>query len=347
MNMFFDKILGVFSNDLAIDLGTANTLVYVKGEGIVLSEPSVVAVSTGNRTKNRVVAVGIEAKNMLGKTPGNIVAIRPMRDGVIADFEVTEAMLRHFIHKVHNRRTFVRPRIIIAVPSGITQVEKRAVRESAESAGAREVFLIEEPMAAAIGAGLPITEPTCNMIVDIGGGTTEVAVISLKGIVYSRSVRVAGDKMDAAIIQYIKRKYNLLIGERSAEIIKISIGNAYPDPQDLETIEVKGRDLASGIPKILSIDSEEIRIAISEQIDAIVETVKIALEQTPPELSADIVDRGIVLTGGGALLKNLDKLIREETSLPVTVTEDPLSTVALGSGKALDNLEILKDIVIS
>jgi rod shape-determining protein MreB len=347
MNLFFNKILGVFSNDLAIDLGTANTLVYVKGEGIVLSEPSVVAISTGNRFKNRVVAVGIEAKNMLGKTPGNIVAIRPMRDGVIADFEVTEAMLRHFIHKVHNRRTFVRPRIIIAVPSGITQVEKRAVRESAESAGAREVFLIEEPMAAAIGAGLPITEPTCNMIVDIGGGTTEVAVISLKGIVYSRSVRVAGDKMDAAIIQYIKRKYNLLVGERSAETIKISIGNAYPDSQNLETIEVKGRDLASGIPKILSIDSEEIRIAISEQIDAIVETVKIALEQTPPELSADIVDRGIVLTGGGALLKNLDKLIREETSLPVTVTEDPLSTVALGSGKALDNLEILKDIMIS
>jgi len=256
-------------------------------------------------------------------------------------------MLRHFIHKVHNRRTFVRPRIIIAVPSGITQVEKRAVRESAESAGAREVFLIEEPMAAAIGAGLPITEPTCNMVVDIGGGTTEVAVISLKGIVYSRSVRVAGDKMDSAIIQYIKRKYNLLIGERSAETIKTSIGNAYPDSQNLETIEVKGRDLASGIPKILSIDSEEIRIAISEQIDAIVETVKIALEQTPPELSADIVDRGIILTGGGALLKNLDKLIREETSLPVTVTEDPLSTVALGSGKALDNLEILKEVVVT
>jgi rod shape-determining protein MreB len=337
MNLFLDRILGVFSNDLAIDLGTANTLVYVKGSGIVLSEPSVVAISTGNRSKNRVLAVGVEAKNMLGKTPGNILAIRPMRDGVIADFEVTEAMLRHFIHKVHNRRTFVRPRIIIAVPSGITQVEKRAVRESAESAGAREVFLIEEPMAAAIGAGLPITEPTCNMVVDIGGGTTEVAVISLKGIVYSRSVRVAGDKMDSAIIQYIKRKYNLLIGERSAETIKTSIGNAYPDSQNLETIEVKGRDLASGIP----------RIAISEQIDAIVETVKIALEQTPPELSADIVDRGIILTGGGALLKNLDKLIREETSLPVTVTDDPLSTVALGSGKALDNLEILKEVVVN
>jgi rod shape-determining protein MreB len=344
---FLDGILGIFSNDLAIDLGTANTLVYVKGKGIVLSEPSVVAVSTGNRYKNRVLAVGLEAKNMLGKTPGNISAIRPMRDGVIADFEVTEAMLRHFIHKVHNRRTFVRPRIIVAVPSGITQVEKRAVRESAESAGAREVFLIEEPMAAAIGAGLPITEPTCNMVVDIGGGTTEVAVISLKGIVYSRSVRVAGDKMDSAIIQYIKRKYNLLIGERTAEVIKTSIGNAYPDPQNLETIEVKGRDLASGIPKILSIDSEEIRIAISEQIDAIVETVKIALEQTPPELSADIVDRGIILTGGGALLKSLDRLLREETSLPITVTEDPLSTVALGSGKALDNLEMLREVVIT
>jgi rod shape-determining protein MreB len=343
---FFDGLLGVFSNDLAIDLGTANTLVYVKGKGIVLSEPSVVAVSTIPRAKSRVLSVGIEAKKMLGKTPGSIVAIRPMRDGVIADFEVTEAMLRHFIHKVHNRRTFVRPRIIIAVPSGITQVEKRAVRESAESAGAREVFLIEEPMAAAIGAGLPITEPTCNMVVDIGGGTTEVAVISLKGIVYSRSVRVAGDKMDAAIIQYIKRKYNLLIGERTAEIIKTSIGNAYPDPQNLETIEVKGRDLASGIPKILSIDSEEIRVAISEQIDAIVETVKIALEQTPPELSADIVDRGIILTGGGALLKNLDKLLREETSLPITVADRPLETVALGSGKALDNLDLLKEIVI-
>ncbi|MEJ5359839.1 MAG: rod shape-determining protein [Desulfobacterales bacterium] len=342
----FNGLLGYFSNDLAIDLGTANTLVYVRGKGIVLSEPSVVAVSTSPRNRNRVLAVGLEAKKMLGKTPGSIVAIRPMRDGVIADFEVTEAMLRHFIHKVHNRRTFVRPRIIVAVPSGITQVEKRAVRESAESAGAREVFLIEEPMAAAIGAGLPITEPTCNMIVDIGGGTTEVAVISLKGIVYSRSVRVAGDKMDAAIIQHIKRKYNLLIGERTAEAIKTTIGNAYPDPENLETIEVKGRDLASGIPKILSIDSEEVREAIAEQIDAIVETVKIALEQTPPELSADIVDRGIVITGGGALLKNLDKLLRTETSLPITVAERPLETVALGSGKALDSLNLLKDILI-
>ena len=347
MNLLFDGILGVFSNDLAIDLGTANTLVYVKGKGIVLNEPSVVAVSTDNRSKNRVLAVGQEARNMLGKTPGNIVAIRPMRDGVIADFEVTEAMLRYFIRKVHNRRSFIRPRIIIAVPSGITQVEKRAVRESAESAGAREVFLIEEPMAAAIGANLPITEPTCHMVVDIGGGTTEVAVISLAGIVYSMSVRVAGDKMDQAIIQYIKRKYNLLIGERTAELIKTTIGNAYPDPQNVETMEVKGRDLASGIPKILSIDSEEVRVAISEQIDAIVEAVKIALEQTPPELAADIVDRGIVLTGGGALLINLDKLIREETSLPIIVADDPLTTVAMGSGKTLDSIETLKRVIIT
>jgi len=345
--LFLDSILGIFSSDLAVDLGTANTLVYVKGKGIVLSEPSVVAVRTDASLKNRILAVGAEAKNMLGRTPGNIIAIRPMRDGVIADFEVTEAMLRHFIHKVHNRRTFVRPRIIVAVPSGITQVEKRAVKESAESAGAREVYLIEEPMAAAIGAGLPITEPTCNMVVDIGGGTTEVAVISLAGIVYSRSLRVAGDKMDEAIMQYIKRKYNLLIGERTSEIIKTTIGNAYPEPQELESIEVKGRDLVSGIPKILAIDSEEIRMAISEQIDSIVETVKIALEQTPPELAADIVDNGIVLTGGGALLKNLDKLLREESGLPITVTEDPLSTVALGCGKVLDSIEILKQVMIT
>lgn len=343
---FLDKLLGTFSTDLAIDLGTANTLVYVKGKGIVLSEPSVVAVRTDYRLKNRVLAVGQEAKRMLGRTPGNIVAIRPMRDGVIADFEVTEAMLRHFIRKVHNRRSFVRPRIIIAVPSGITQVEKRAVRESAESAGAREVFLIEEPMAAAIGAGLPITEPICNMIVDIGGGTTEVAVISLAGIVYSHSLRVAGDKMDAAILQHIKRKYNLLIGERTAEIIKTTIGNAYPSEDSVDSIEVKGRDLVSGIPKILNIDSDEIRAAISEQLDAIVETVKIALEQTPPELAADIVDSGIVLTGGGALLKNLDKLLVKESSLPIAIAEDPLSTVALGSGKALDNIDILRQVVV-
>ncbi|MCP4114054.1 MAG: rod shape-determining protein [Desulfobacteraceae bacterium] len=348
MNLIVDSVLGVFSSDLALDLGTANTLVYVKGKGIVLSEPSVVAVRTDKRSKNKVLAVGSEAKRMLGRTPGNILAIRPMRDGVIADFEVTEAMLKHFIRKVHNnRRTLVRPRIVIAVPSGITQVEKRAVRESAELAGAREVFLIEEPMAAAIGAGLPITEPTCNMVVDIGGGTTEVAVISLAGIVYSRSIRVAGDKMDASISQHIKRKYNLLIGERTAEIIKTTIGNAYPDPENLETIEVKGRDLVSGIPKILAIDSEEICVAISEQIDAIVETVKIALEQTPPELAADIVDSGIILTGGGALLKNLDKLLREKSGLPIIVADDPLSTVALGCGKSLDNIEILREVVIT
>ena len=348
MNLIIDSVLGVFSSDLALDLGTANTLVYMKGKGIVLSEPSVVAVRNDPKVgKNRVLAVGAEAKNMLGRTPGNITAIRPMRDGVIADFEVTEAMLKHFIRKVHNnRRTLVRPRIVIAVPSGITQVEKRAVRESAELAGAREVFLLEEPMAAAIGAGMPVTEPTCNMIVDIGGGTTEVAVISLAGIVYSRSIRVAGDKMDTSIRQHIKRKYNLLIGERTAETIKTTIGNAYPDADSIETIEVKGRDLISGIPKILTIDSEEICLAISEQIEAIVETVKIVLEQTPPELAADIVDSGIVLTGGGALLKNLDKLLREKSGLPIIVADDPLTTVALGCGKALDSIEILREVVI-
>lgn len=344
--MLFDPILGLFSNDLAIDLGTANTLVYVKGKGIVLSEPSVVAVRKDAKGTNRVLAVGREAKMMVGRTPGNIVAIRPMKDGVIADFEITEAMLRHFIRKVHNRRNLLRPRIIICVPSGITQVEKRAVRESAESAGAREVFLIEEPMAAAIGAGLPITEPTANMVVDIGGGTTEVAVISLAGIVYSRSVRVAGDKMDDAILQYIKRKYNLLIGVRTSEIIKTTIGNAYPG-KEIETIEVKGRDLVTGIPKILTIDSEEVRSAISEQVETIVETVRIALEQTPPELAADIVDKGIMLTGGGSLLKNLDVLLREETKLPITVAEDPLAAVVLGSGKALDTLAILREVAVS
>ena len=343
--MLFDPILGLFSNDLAIDLGTANTLVYVKGRGIVLKEPSVVAVRKDAKGVNKVLAVGKEAKMMLGRTPGNIVAIRPMKDGVIADFEITEAMLRHFIGKVHNRTTLVRPRIIICVPSGITQVEKRAVKESAESAGAREVFLIEEPMAAAIGAGLPITEPTSNMIVDIGGGTTEVAVISLAGIVYSKSVRVGGDKMDEAILQYIKRKYNLLIGLSTAEIIKTTIGNAFPSDH-IETIEVKGRDLVTGIPKILTIDSDEVRKAISEQVETIVETVRIALEQTPPELAADIVDRGIVLTGGGALLKDLDALLREETKLPITITEDALSTVVLGSGKALDNISLLREVMI-
>ena len=343
--MLLDPILGLFSNDLAIDLGTANTLVYMKGKGIIISEPSVVAVRKDGRGGSKVLSVGREAKMMLGRTPGNIVAIRPMKDGVIADFEITEAMLRHFIRKAHNRRTLIRPRIIICVPSGITQVEKRAVKESAESAGAREVFLIEEPMAAAIGAGLPITEPTSNMVVDIGGGTTEVAVISLAGIVYSKSVRVGGDKMDEAILQYIKRKYNLLIGITTSEIIKTGIGSAYPTDQ-AETIDVKGRDLVTGIPKILTIDSDEVRQAISEQIETIIETVRIALEQTPPELAADIVDTGIVLAGGGALLKNLDVLLREETKLPITITEDPLSTVVLGSGMALDNISMLKEVTI-
>jgi len=344
MGFVTDAVLGVFSNDLAIDLGTANTLVFERGKGIVLNEPSVVAVRT-DRMKNRVLAVGLEAKNMLGKTPGNILAIRPMRDGVIADFEVTEAMLRHFILKVHRRRRFVRSRIVIAVPSGITPVEKRAVVEAAASAGAREVFLIQEPMAAAIGAELPVTEPKCNMVVDIGGGTTEVAVISLAGIVYSKTIRVAGDRMDFAIIQHIRRHYNLLIGERTAELIKITIGNAYPDLQNLETIEAKGRDLASGIPMSLSIDSEEIRTAISEQIDSIIETVKMVLEQIPPELSADIFERGIIITGGGALLKNIDKLIREESGLPVNVVDEPLSSVVIGAGRAIEDVELLKKII--
>jgi len=343
--MLLDPIFGLFSNDLAIDLGTANTLVYVKGKGIVLNEPSVVALKKENHGGNRILAVGKEAKTMLGRTPGDIVATRPMKDGVIADFDITETMLRYFIRKVHNRRTLVRPRIIISVPSGITQVEKRAVRESAESAGAREVFLIEEPMAAAIGADLPITEPTSNVVVDIGGGTTEVAVISMAGTVYSCSVRVAGDKMDEAIVQHIKRKYNLLIGLQTAELIKVNVGTAYPT-EEPECIEVKGRDLVTGIPKILTIDSEEVRKAISEQIETILETVRIALEQTPPELSADVVDKGIVLTGGGALLKNLDVLLREETRLPITITDDPLTTVVVGAGKTLDNLSVLREIAV-
>lgn len=344
----FDAIWGMFSNDLAIDLGTANTLVYLKGKGIVVSEPSVVAVQKDGMGGRKVLAVGTEAKKMLGRTPGSIVAIRPMKDGVIADFDITEEMLRYFIQKVHNRKTLVRPRIVICVPSGITQVEKRAVKESAESAGAREVYLIEEPMAAAIGAGLPITEASGNLIVDIGGGTTEVAVISLAGIVYAKSVRVGGDKMDEAIVQYLKRKYNLLIGERTAEQVKIEIGSAYPDPGgEVRTMEVKGRDLVSGIPKTLEINSNEIREALTETVNAIVEAVRIALERTPPELAADIVDKGVVLAGGGAYLRNLDALLREETGLPVVIAEDPLSCVVLGSGRVLDELALLKRVTIT
>ena len=343
--MIIDTVLGWFSNDLAIDLGTANTLVYVKGRGIVLSEPSVVAVSRDSRGPDRVRAVGKAAKEMLGRTPGHIVAIRPLKDGVIADFDITEAMLRYFIRRVHDRRTFVRPRIVIAVPSGITEVEKRAVRESAMLAGAREVYLIEEPMAAAIGAGLPVTEPSGNMIIDIGGGTTEVAVISLSGVVYSNSTRVGGDKMDDAIINYVKRKYNLLIGERSAEKIKIRIGTAYPT-DNIETMEVKGRDLVLGVPKTLELKSEEVREALAEPVNAIVESVKMALEKTPPELSADIVDKGIVLVGGGSMLKNLDVLLRETTGLPVMLAEDPLTAVAVGTGRCLDDMALLKEVTI-
>ena len=343
--MFFDYVLGKFSNDLAIDLGTANTIVYVKDKGIVLNEPSVVAVHQDARGMKKVLAVGNEAKNMLGRTPGNIVAIRPMRDGVIADFDITEAMLKHFILSVHNRKSLVRPRIIISVPSGITQVERRAVRETVESAGAREIYLIEEPMAAAIGAGLPVAEPTSSMVVDIGGGTTEVAVISLAGIVYSKSVRVAGDKIDEAIVQYMKRKHNLLIGDRTAEIIKMEIGCAYPF-DEIKVGSIKGRDLISGIPKITETNSEEIREAINEQVTFIVDAIKDTLENSPPELAGDIVDRGIVLTGGGALLANIDILIREETGLPITITDDPLSAVARGAGMALEQINVLKDIAL-
>ena len=343
--MLLDYILGKFSNDLAIDLGTANTIVYVKGKGIVLNEPSVVAVHQDSRGTKKVLAVGNEAKNMLGRTPGNIVAIRPMRDGVIADFDITEAMLKHFILSVHNRKSLVRPRIIISVPSGITQVERRAVREAVESAGAREIYMIEEPMAAAIGAGLPIAEPTGSMVVDIGGGTTEVAVVSLAGIVYSKSVKVAGDKIDEAIVQYMKRKYSLLIGERTAEITKIEIGCAYP-LEEIKTCEVKGRDLIAGVPKVIECNSEEIREAINEPLTLIIDAIKDVFENSPPELAGDIVDRGIVLTGGGALLQNIDTFVREETGLPITITDDPLSAVARGAGMALDQLDVLKEIAI-
>jgi len=338
--LMFDRFLGLFSNDIGIDLGTANTLVYVKDRGIVIREPSVVAIQAGT---NRVLAVGDEAKRMLGRTPGNIVAIRPLKAGVIADFEITEAMLRYFMRKVHNRRMMVRPRVIVAVPSGITEVEKRAVKDSAQHAGAREVYLIEEPMAAAIGVGLPVQEPAGNMIVDIGGGTTEVALISLAGIVLSRSVRVGGDEMDEAIVQYMKRVYNLMIGERTAEEIKILAGSAYPMGEE-STMEVKGRDLVAGLPKTLTITSEEVRDALQEPISAIVEAIRITLERCPPELSADLVDRGLVLAGGGALLRGLDKLIAEQTGLPVHVAEDPLSAVAEGTGVVLHELNFLRKV---
>jgi rod shape-determining protein MreB len=340
MNLRSIANLSFLSSDLAIDLGTANTLVYAKNKGIVVSEPSIVAV---NKVTGKVEAVGKDAKEMLGRTPGNIVAIRPMKDGVIADFEITEKMLSHFIRKAHNRNTMVRPRIIIGIPSEVTQVEKRAVKDSALKAKASEVYLVDQAMAAAIGAGLPITEPSGNMVVDIGGGTTDIAVISLAGIVYSKSVRVAGNEMDESVIQYIKKKYNLLIGERTAEQIKLEIGSAFPLDEPM-TMEIKGRDLIEGIPKTLTITDAEIREALAEPISIIVNAVRVALERTPPELSADIVDRGIVLTGGGSLLKNLDKLLREETSLPVSVAEDPLSSVVLGTGKMLSDFDLLRKI---
>ncbi len=336
--MLFDWIFGMFSNDLAIDLGTANTLIYAKGKGIVLSEPSVVAVKKGT---SQVLKVGREAKEMVGRTPASIVAVRPLQDGVIADFDLTEQMIRAFIVRIHNRKALVRPRIVIGVPSGITQVEKRAIRDSAEQAGAREVYLIEEPMAAAIGANLPIQEPSGNMVVDIGGGTTEVAVISLSGMVYSHSIRIAGDEMDEAVIQYLKRKYNLLVGERTAETIKIQAGSAYPfnEPRKMD---IKGRDLMDGIPKTLTVTDSDIREALHDPIYAILDAVKTALERTPPELAADIADKGIVMTGGGSLLHGLDTLIGLETHLKVTIAEDPLSCVVLGAGKVLDELDLLK-----
>jgi rod shape-determining protein MreB len=338
-----NKLMGWVSDDLAIDLGTANTLVYVKGKGVVIDEPSVVAM---DKNTGKILAVGAEAKKMLGRTPGNIVAIRPMKDGVIADFETTEKMLRHFITKAHNRGTFVSPRIVICVPSGITQVEQRAVRDSAELAGAREVYIIEEPIAAAIGAGLPIAEAEGNMVVDIGGGTTDVAVISLAGIVYSESVKVAGDKMDESIASYIKRKYNLLIGDHMAERIKVEVGSAYALEEPLTTM-IKGRDLISGIPKTLVIDDTEVREALAEPISVIVNTIKVALENTPPELSGDIIDRGIVLTGGGSMVRGMDIRLREETNLPIVSVDNPLTSVVLGGGQVLQELDLLRKISIS
>lgn len=333
---------GLFSNDIGIDLGTATTLVYLKGEGVVLCEPSVVAIERGT---SHVLAVGEEAKRMLGRTPGNIVAIRPMRDGVITDFEITEAMLRHFIRKVRRRRFQLRPRIVIAIPSGITEVERRAVKESAERAGAREVFLIEEPIAAAIGVGLPIQEPIGNMIIDIGGGTTEIAVISLAGIVFSKSIRIGGDEMDEAITEYLKKTYNLMIGERTAEEIKIKVGSAYPQEEEM-SLEVKGRDLVAGLPKSVTISSEEVREALQEPLRAILEITKISLERTPPELAADLIEHGIVMAGGGSLLKGLDKLISEETGLPVHIADDPLTAVAQGTGKVLNEIRYLKKVTV-
>jgi rod shape-determining protein MreB len=341
----FSRLLGVFSSDMAIDLGTANTLVYVKGRGIVLNEPSVVAIATG-RGRRQVLAVGEEAKHMVGRTPGNIEAIRPLRDGVIADFEVAEEMIKHFIRRVHHRRGWASPRVIICVPSGSTAVERRAIQESAESAGARRVFLIEEPMAAAIGAGLPVTEPTGSMIVDIGGGTTEVAILSLGGIVYAKSVRVGGDKMDEAVISYIRRNHSLLIGEATAESVKMRIGSAcLPQDGQGEVMEVKGRDLMNGVPKEIVISQRQIAEALAEPVNAIIEAVKVALEHTAPELSADIVDKGIVLTGGGALLGNLDFVLRHATGLPVTVAEDPLTCVAVGTGRCLEQMGTLQHVL--
>jgi rod shape-determining protein MreB len=342
-----DSMKSLFSTDLAIDLGTANTLVYVKGKGIVSNEPSVVAVYRDPRGNQKILSIGEEAKEMLGRTPGNIIPIRPMKDGVIADFEVTEQMLRYFILKAHNRRTFVRPRVVVCVPSGITPVERRAVKESAESAGAREVYLIEEPMAAAIGAGMPIIEASGNMVVDIGGGTTEVAVISMGGIVTSDSIRVAGDKMDEAIIQYVKRRYNLFIGERTAEQVKVTLGNAFPSEEDADSMEVKGRDVVSGIPKVLELTSAEVKEAMTEPLNSIVDVVRTTLERTPPELASDIVDKGVVLTGGGALLKNIDVLLRNAVNLPITIIDDPLSTVVMGSGKLLDDRDLLREVALS
>lgn len=343
----FAAFFGLFSNDLAIDLGTANTLIYVKSKGVVLNEPSVVAVQDegGHKGRRKVVAVGIEAKNMLGRTPDKITAVRPIKDGVITDFEIAEAMLRHFIRKVQHRRSFVRPRIIVCVPHGITEVEKRAVKESAQLAGAREVYLIEEPMAAAIGAGLPITEPCGSMVLDIGGGTSEVAVISMKGIVFSQSIRVAGDKMDEAITNFVKRRYNMLIGERTAEQIKVAVGAALPTGENL-SIEVRGRDLIQGVPRSCTVNEEEVRDALSEPINRIIELVRSALEKIPPELASDIVERGMTMTGGGALLRNIDRLIAKETGLRVFLVDDPISAVVIGSGAVLDQLEALRDVII-